>query len=557
MTATPGLPQRRPEELTGRVLVVDDNDANRYVVSSWLRRSGHTVTTLADGESALTHLASLPDADLPDLAVIDVGLPGISGFQVCEEIKAGPRTAGIPVLHMSATLVASEDRTQGLHRGADGYLSEPIDPAELLATVTAVLRYTYARRHAEALTARVTLLNRLTLELYQASGVAGFAACASAGLAELSGGPATLLFLPPQGDDVRAVHRDGPGAPARTTGPGLPVGVLTSLERTALGRQVGAETGTLAAGEWRRLVPDDTSCLLVGTEAEGDPAPGEVGVVLARSKSGRPSVCLAVPAPVLAGAESRELYLQFANACALSLEALRAYNEEHSLALTLQRSFLPARLPQSAETALAVRYQPATAHAEIGGDFYEAIETADGLLLAIGDVAGHSVSAAAVMGEVRHALRAYALLEHDPAVLLDRLDALLTRYQPGLTATVCLVLVEPGAERIRIANAGHIPPLLMEPGGHAAYVHEHDALLGLGLRHRSVVREGLRPGTRLVLMTDGLVEVRGEDLHIGLERLRACAVGAPHGLEEFSEHLLQQFGQDKEDDIALLIADLG
>lgn len=121
--------------------------------------------------------------------------------------------------------------------------------------------------------------------------------------------------------------------------------------------------------------------------------------------------------------------------------------------LALQRTFLPDRLPAVPGVDMAVRYEPAADHAEIGGDFYEAIETPAGLLLAIGDVAGHSLKAAMIMGEVRHALRAYAIEGHDPQTLLTRLDALLVRLRPSITVTVCLVLVEPGGRRMHVANA--------------------------------------------------------------------------------------------------------
>ncbi len=204
---------------------------------------------------------------------------------------------------------------------------------------------------------------------------------------------------------------------------------------------------------------------------------------MTRTKRDRPPVCVAVPAAAARTSDERDLLQQLVNACALALEALRTFNEEHALALALQRTFLPDRLPDTPSTTLAVRYRPASDHAEIGGDFYEALQTPAGLLLAIGDVAGHSLVAATVMGEIRHALRAYALEGHPPHHVLERLDALLSHTRPGLTVTLCLVLVEPDGGRVHIANAGHIPPLLLGPEGGAVYLADHGPLLGLRLPH--------------------------------------------------------------------------
>jgi serine phosphatase RsbU (regulator of sigma subunit) len=155
-------------------------------------------------------------------------------------------------------------------------------------------------------------------------------------------------------------------------------------------------------------------------------------------------MCVAVNAAALRSPDDHKLLLQMAQACALALEALRTYAEEHMLALSLQRSFLPDRLPRVPGVALAVRYVPATSKTEIGGDFYEALETGRGLLVAIGDVVGHSLDAAIIMGEVRHALRTYAVESHPPDVILSLLDKLVTRLRPDtfITVTLCLLLVE-------------------------------------------------------------------------------------------------------------------
>ncbi|NED16286.1 fused response regulator/phosphatase [Streptomyces sp. SID9124] len=545
--------QRHRDSAAATVLVLDDNETNRYIVGSWLRRAGHTVVEAADGTEGLALLAAAPDGALPELAVVDVKLPDMSGFEVCEQIKADPRTASLPVIHVSATAIELSDRTQGLHRGADAYLTEPIAPDELLATVTAALRYARARRRAERLAARVAALNSSTLAVYAAKDGEIFTAAAAAGAAALMESAAVAVGLSPDNHTLHlaAAPRSTPagsGGPARADTAQSEARLLDLLSEKALGDRTGTETVVLPGDEWRALTCQD--------DGRADVFPGDVALTLARTKRGRPPVAFAVRADALTGADDRELLSQLAQACALALEALRTRSEEHALVLTLQRTFLPDRLPEVPGVGMAVRYEPAADDAEIGGDFYEAIRTPDGLLLAIGDVAGHSLKAAMIMGEVRHALRAYAIEGHDPQSLLKNLDALLVRLRPSMTVTVCLVLVEPGARRIQVANAGHIPPLLRHPDGTTRYLTEHGPLLGLNLPHPPPVAHDVPEGSTLLLLTDGLVEVPGENLDESLRKLGDTLSRTPSGIEELCDRLLATFGKGKTDDIALLAARL-
>ncbi|MFJ5806584.1 PP2C family protein-serine/threonine phosphatase [Streptomyces sp. NPDC093093] len=236
-------------------------------------------------------------------------------------------------------------------------------------------------------------------------------------------------------------------------------------------------------------------------------------------------------------------------------DVVQRYSEEHELALTLQRSFLPATLPDSSGVELAVRYLPSATAAEIGGDFYEAVETPHGLLLAVGDVAGHSLKAAVVMGQLRHALRAYAAQGHPPHVLLEHLDHLLGLHQPGWTTTVCIVLIEPGNNRIHVANAGHLPPLLLPPDGPPRYLREHGPLLGIGLLpHPPAVSHPIEPGSRLLMITDGLIETRDSGLLERLDSLSTTAATGPHEPEGLCDKLTQAFVQEPDDDIIIFAA---
>lgn len=518
------------------ILVIDDNDTNRYVLTSWLRRYGHTVLEAASAAEGFEHLA---DA-VPDIAIIDVRLPDMSGFEVSERVKKDPRTAGVPVIQISAAAISPEDHAEGLHRGADAYLDQPIDPGELLATVTATLRYARARRRAERLTRRLIALNQATLAVYNAVGFHSFAVAATGGAAALLDCAASAVFLSPQG---QAVHSTVTAPGARAGAHPVQADVLERLASQGLREGTGAVIAAVPDAYWKSLLPDAHLS-------------GDLVLAVARTKHGRPPVCLAVPRDAVTGPDDEQLLQQLVHACALALEALRTYNEEHALTLALQRSFLPDRLPVVEGVDLAFRYLPASRNAEVGGDFYEALETGDGLLLAIGDVAGHSLAAATIMGEVRHALRAYACEGHRPHHILDRLETLLAVSHPAITVTLCIVLIEPGGRRVHIANAGHIPPLLISPDGEARFHRPHGPLLGLRIPHPPPAAVDTPPGTRLVLITDGLVEVRDRDLETSLEGFRLSVLTAPADPEHLCDHLLAAYGADKEDDIAIVTAAL-
>jgi serine phosphatase RsbU (regulator of sigma subunit) len=272
-------------------------------------------------------------------------------------------------------------------------------------------------------------------------------------------------------------------------------------------------------------------------------------------------VCLATPVRRTAVSDPADdgLRARLAQATALAAEPLLMYQVERHVALTLQRSFLPRphKLPHLPGVDIVVRYVPASEQTEIGGDFYAALRTRDGILTAVGDVVGHSLDAATVMVEIRHALRAYCVDESDPVLLATRLDRMLQEYHPDVTATVCLALVDPGSGRVRIANAGHIPPLILRAGGDARYADACGPLLGLGLERPPATECRLHRTDRLLMVTDGLIETRGVPITTSMDQLRTAAADAPPGLDTLCDVLLGCFGRDPEDDIAMLALRLG
>src|SRR5579859_3091015 len=122
-------------EARPRILIVDDREENRYVLCRVLRQAGYDCTEISSGREALEAAQSLPE-----LMILDVNLPGVSGYEVSRRIKQHPRTEHISILQISASFVSSEDRARALEAGADGYLTHPIDAVVLVATVRALLR---------------------------------------------------------------------------------------------------------------------------------------------------------------------------------------------------------------------------------------------------------------------------------------------------------------------------------------------------------------------------------------------------------------------------------
>jgi serine phosphatase RsbU (regulator of sigma subunit)/DNA-binding NarL/FixJ family response regulator len=511
------------------LLLVDDDEAKRYVIATWLRRAGHTVIEVATGREALDQV------DTAELVLLDVNLPDISGYEVCRQIKGDPRTAAIPVIQVSATAVAASDKAQGLTQGADAYLVDPTEPEELLAVVMAALRYYRARQRAERTAALLTALTSVTLDINAANTFDRLARIAAAGAARIFACQAVLILEMPDGQ-VRRLS-SSPEHP-ETTQRGGPLG----LAGTVIGHVLGPEQTGMAAmvsrDDWLRLIPDST-------------LRGDVYLAAARTKPGRPPVALAVDRGCVAGQEELQILRQLVQSVALAVEALRAYADEHLVALTLQRSFLPTSLPEVPGLAMSSRYVPASDQVEVGGDFYEALAWPGKVLVAIGDVQGHSLHAATVMGELRHALRAFATEGHSPLAITGLVNEVLRRYHPGIIATLCLLLLDRASGDLQIVNCGHMPLLLVDGAG-AAYVGEGGLMLGLPMHEPHVETTSLPVGGTALLFTDGLVEDRGVFLDVNLEKLRVAAQEVSGAeVEAFTNHLMSLFGPS-EDDVAMI-----
>lgn len=191
-------------------------------------------------------------------------------------------------------------------------------------------------------------------------------------------------------------------------------------------------------------------------------------------------------------------------------------------ALALQRSLLPDRLPRVPGVDLAARYVPGHAFG-VGGDWYDVFLLPSGWLgVVIGDVSGHGLASAVVMGRVRSALRSYALICDDPGEALTLLNRKVHVFEAGSLTTALYVMVSPARDRVLVSSAGHLCPVLAAPGEPAVLAGiPIDPPLGVARpRHpRRTTTLALRPGALLFCYTDGLVERRDEVIDIGLKRL--------------------------------------
>jgi serine phosphatase RsbU (regulator of sigma subunit) len=253
----------------------------------------------------------------------------------------------------------------------------------------------------------------------------------------------------------------------------------------------------------------------------------------------------------------RLLASQIVRSVAVAVDNFRLYEVERSMALTLQRALLPDRSPTVAGLRIAARYAASDEHSEVGGDFYDAFAIDEQrVALAIGDVQGHSLEAASVMGELRAALRAYAIEGLGPAAVVERTNRHFRRFFPAQIATLCYAVVEPATRRATVVNAGHLPPLVAGPDGTWGLAGGA-TLLGVQGRPPSATVFELPADASLIFVTDGLVERRRRSLDDGLATMVSAVRDAwTTDVEMLSQVLLDRcrpHPSEDLDDIALMV----
>ncbi|MEU2583814.1 SpoIIE family protein phosphatase [Streptomyces avermitilis] len=290
--------------------------------------------------------------------------------------------------------------------------------------------------------------------------------------------------------------------------------------------------------------------------AVADVGPGGLAVLPLAAGGRMAGICLiGWDAPHDFGPDERALLTAAANLAGQALMRAHAFDAEHELVGMLQRSLLPRRLPRLPGAVAVARYLPTTAGLELGGDWYDLIPLPDNhVALVIGDVQGHNAQAATLMGQMRTALRAYAIEGHPPDVVVSRANRLLMDLETDLFATCCYVDVDMEEGSAWCVRAGHLPPVLRHPDGSTELVEsEGGPPLGVVAQAdfpMSPLR--LQPGTLLALTTDGLVESAELDIEDGLARMAAgLAASDPAHLGLVADALLA--GANRSDDVALLL----
>ncbi|WP_051865869.1 PP2C family protein-serine/threonine phosphatase [Streptomyces griseus] len=256
------------------------------------------------------------------------------------------------------------------------------------------------------------------------------------------------------------------------------------------------------------------------------------------------------------------MLIELARRTAIALDNARRYEQHRDTAEALQRAQL-TDLPTAQGLLLAARYLPATRGLNIGGDWYDAFEQPDGSLLAvIGDVTGHGLRAAVMMGQLRTALRAYAVEGDSPGRILTRLHHMLCHQQPDLYATAVIVRFRPGDPEIVWAAAGHPPLVVRSPDGTVRVLDAKPGImLGVPVPY-TYDDHALRlpAGSTVALYTDGLVERRAEGIDPGIDRLARTLAGfgtaeLEQDLDASAESLLTPMlhGSERDDDVCLLL----
>ncbi|MGX1547040.1 SpoIIE family protein phosphatase [Streptomyces adustus] len=245
----------------------------------------------------------------------------------------------------------------------------------------------------------------------------------------------------------------------------------------------------------------------------------------------------------------------------LVLDNARMYTYQESVAETLQDSMLPHIPPRMAGCDIATRYLPGTLLGRIGGDWFDSVKLPGArTALVVGDVMGHGLNSAAMMGQLRTAVQTMAALDLPPEQLLRNLDDLAQRLGDGYLATCLYAVYDPVAGELHLANAGHIPPVLVRAGNGRSELLDlpTGAPIGVGGVPFESVRVRVEPGDRLVMCTDGLVEMRGEDIGVGLATLCESAAHPAASMDDACDTIIRALNTrgGRKDDVALLMARL-
>jgi Stage II sporulation protein E (SpoIIE)/GAF domain len=337
-------------------------------------------------------------------------------------------------------------------------------------------------------------------------------------------------------------------------------------DRTLLGKLsvadlTGPFASTVASGQLV-MWPDPDERADVGCVLPAD-TPGSLLVVPLRAGQRMLGFALLLRSPDRPGFDEIDMLTAslMADQAALGVHKALLYQREARVADALQRSMLPKHPPRLPGVEIAYRYLPGNPAAQVGGDWFDAIPLPGSrVALVVGDVMGHGVHSAATMGQLRTAVRTLAALDPPPDQVLRHLDQLFEdtvgQYGEQYLATCVYCVYDPVARRCAIANAGHVPPVLVHADGRTELVPVPAGVpLGVGNVSFQTIEIAAPDGGLITLCTDGLVESRDHDISEGLTALRESLTKGDATPDDLCENVLRAMHTDeREDDVALLIA---
>jgi PAS domain S-box-containing protein len=463
---------------------------------------------------------------------------GRIGRYEVERVLTGPGATTIPVLVSVSQATARE----GAQADLILHVQDLRERHRAERDREQLIRAESARAHAEAASERLRLLQAITAAALAAEDLEALLRELLDRLLEaLDVDRATLVLVD---DDEYVVARAARG-------------VDTIVERDAASPRDGVVTRI--AEEQAAIAILDVPASGIDASSLGGAISSLVAVPLVDGDGVIGSLQLATLTRREFGEETIDLLLGAAARASLAIARTRLYERERRIAQELQRSLLPRALPEVPGVALAARYEPGGNGATVGGDWYDAIPLPGGrVVVAIGDVVGRGIEAAATMGQMRSAMRAIIMQGDDSGSMMERLNRFALGVGDCVLTTVVLAIFEPATGRLRYTNAGHPPPLLISAGGGATFLEDEPAP-PLGVvetpRYRQRTLE-LELGSTLLLYTDGLVENPAEPLDAGLARLRetADAAGAGADVDALCASVLGALSQtgSQSDDVTMI-----
>lgn len=524
------------------ILIVDDKAENLLAIGAVLEPLGYRMLTAASGQEALRHLLT----EDVSLILLDVRMPGMNGIETAAHVKQRERTQNIPIVFLTAFDDDGALVAEGFSSGAVDWLTKPVDPTLLRSKVQVLVDL---HQRSESLRAeREELAQRL--DQHYAAEARNLRKLADAALAINS--TQTL-------DEMLRIIND---AAAEVTGARAADAILDDATPKASTRAALDELVWRAGATPLRMSAKQVEAAFASygalDVAAGHPAlEGWLAAPLI-GRTGRRLGIIQV-ADKLEGdfTESDEvMLLQLAQLAAVAIENAERFEIEHQVAQDLQRVLLPGSLPTIPGITAAASYRPGARGTQVGGDWYDVVPLAHGrVALCIGDVMGRGARSAAVMGQLRTVLHAYALQDLPPAVAMRSVDMLLQDVSEGSMATAVYVVLDPATGRTETVSAGHPPPLLVGPDGKVSFLdlnpHTPLGVVKDGIYAASV--DTLLAGSTLLLYTDGLIEDRDTGIEEGLAKLAAVIDASEPSLDRLCETIIEAMvPEGRDDDVAVL-----